>query len=715
MRTLTGLACTALVVGFVAGAGATTWYVPSQCPNIQAGIDSAATGDTVVVADGTYTGAGNKNIDFLGKGILVTSENGPELTVIDCQGSGLGFYFTDGEDSTSVLRGLTIQNGGMVDEAAGIYCYASSPTIEGNTIRGGSVSNEGGGILCTAGSSPIIVGNTITGNLVYTAGGRGGGISCSGSSPTITGNTITANRITPWGPGAGIYCYESSPTIIGNTIEADSTYGLGGGISCERSSPWIEGNTIMDCLGGDSGGGIACIDNSSPTIVNNTITGNAGDYAGGIYCRDSSPIIRGNTVADNEAWSGCVGIVCMNYSSPTITGNTITGNQSDYGGGGILCDNYSSPMILDNAITENVSAWANGGGIECNSHSAPILISNTIAGNVAGGDGGGIYCDVGCTLTVTNSILWGDGATTGQEVCLSNASVISFAYCDVEGGTLGVYVAPGCSLHIGPGNIDEDPLFVSGWLGDYYLSQIAAGQGEESPCVDAANPASLVPVGRTTRTDGYPDIWPLDIGYHYPTNRGPDLVDQPDTATAENQYLTFTLEASDPDEDSIAFSSPDLPSGATLDAVTGVFEWTPTYQQAGLYTVTFIATDYGTPALADTEQTDITVTDVVEVENGDEELMIPLTRYLSQNCPNPFRLVTTIEYGFVAPTHVSLKIYDIRGALVRRLVDEQLAAGHHRASWDGRDSRGHRVGSGIYFCRLEAADFTETRRMVVLR
>jgi len=198
-------------------------------------------------------------------------------------------------------------------------------------------------------------------------------------------------------------------------------------------------------------------------------------------------------------------------------------------------------------------------------------------------------------------------------------------------------------------------------------------------------------------------------------NRPPDLVDQADTTTAENQQLAFTLVADDPDEDSISFSSPDLPVGAVLDAITGLFEWTPTYAQAGLYTVTFIATDNGSPALADTEQTDISVTDVVGVTGEYEEPALPLSRYLAQNFPNPFGAGTTIRYGLLAPAHVRVDIYDVRGALVRRLVDENIPAGHHRAAWDGRDDRGRRVGSGIYFCRLQAGEFRQTRRMIVLK
>ena len=66
---------------------ATTIHVPADQPTIQAGIDAAADGDTVLVADGTYTGDGNRDIDFGGKSIVLKSENGPVLTVIDCEGN----------------------------------------------------------------------------------------------------------------------------------------------------------------------------------------------------------------------------------------------------------------------------------------------------------------------------------------------------------------------------------------------------------------------------------------------------------------------------------------------------------------------------------------------------------------------------------------------------------------------------------------------------
>ncbi len=116
-------------------------HVPGDYATIQAAIDAAVEGDTVLVDDGVYTGEGNKEIDFRGKAITVRSKNGPENCVIDCENSGRGFWFHSSETRDSVLRGFTIQNGRVEDDNGGaIYCDGASPTIVGNIITDNSAT-----------------------------------------------------------------------------------------------------------------------------------------------------------------------------------------------------------------------------------------------------------------------------------------------------------------------------------------------------------------------------------------------------------------------------------------------------------------------------------------------------------------------------------------------------------------------------------------------
>ena len=89
-------------------------------------------------------------------------------------------------------------------------------------------------------------------------------------------------------------------------------------------------------------------------------------------------------------------------------------------------------------------------------------------------------------------------------------------YSDVQGGASEAYVESGCILDLDGTNIDANPLFVSGSLGDYYLSQIASGQAADSLCVDTGSntSANLGLDELTTRTDGMPDEGTVDMGYH---------------------------------------------------------------------------------------------------------------------------------------------------------------------------------------------------------
>jgi predicted lipoprotein with Yx(FWY)xxD motif len=91
------------------------------------------------------------------------------------------------------------------------------------------------------------------------------------------------------------------------------------------------------------------------------------------------------------------------------------------------------------------------------------------------------------------------------------------------------------------------------------------------------------------------------------------------------------------------------------------------------------------------------------------------SNYLSQNYPNPFNPATFIQFGLSAPAHVSLRIFDVSGRLVRVLVEKDYPAGSFTELWDGTNNERHPVKSGVYFYRLNAGSFSETKKLVLNR
>jgi len=186
-------------------------YIPAQCSSIQEAVDNSWEGRTVWISPGTYTGQGNRDIDFRGRAITVKSENGPQDCIVDCQNAGGGFYFHSGEMELSVLSGLTITNGS--GEGTAIYCDdRTEPTITNCIVIG----NAGDGIYCDHESRPTIANCAVVDN-------GGVGIEAWGmESATITNCTIAQN-------GAyGIYSRFGGSTIT-NCIswgnDRDGIYG----------------------------------------------------------------------------------------------------------------------------------------------------------------------------------------------------------------------------------------------------------------------------------------------------------------------------------------------------------------------------------------------------------------------------------------------------------------------------------------------------------
>ena len=89
--------------------------------------------------------------------------------------------------------------------------------------------------------------------------------------------------------------------------------------------------------------------------------------------------------------------------------------------------------------------------------------------------------------------------------------------------------------------------------------------------------------------------------------------------------------------------------------------------------------------------------------------------WLSASEPNPFRYHTSVRFRVPRRLPVTLAVYDVLGRKIRTIVNGPLPAGSHARDWDGRAESGERVASGIYFVRMEAGDFRESRKTVRLR
>lgn len=199
---------------------------------IKEALAAAASGDTVLVADGTYTGANNRTMDFDGKNIVLLSKSGAATTIIDCQNISHAFDISAGVDSSAVIQGFTIANGNGLGSKGGIYVYGSSPKIVECVIRDCGGAWNGGGIELREAPEPVVVsGCTFISN---TAEYRGGGL-CAIDTPVIIrdclfyGNSITTMETHISYGGGGIYidpypngdAVVRSCTFAGNTCTAE--------------------------------------------------------------------------------------------------------------------------------------------------------------------------------------------------------------------------------------------------------------------------------------------------------------------------------------------------------------------------------------------------------------------------------------------------------------------------------------------------------------
>ncbi len=151
-------------------------------------------------------------------------------------------------------------------------------------------------------------------------------------------------------------------------------------------------------------------------------------------------------------------------------------------------------------------------------------------------------------------------------------------------------------------------------------------------------------------------------------------------------------------------------------ANSGVDFSTWSYVWSGLTNGNFMLKSRAADKLGNTETPGAGVTVVVDrTAVASKKLAVPLEFALGQNYPNPFNPETFIEFALPQSSHVTIRIFNLVGEEIRKLVDETLAPGYHQVTWDGKDGAGHLMPTGVYLYKMQAANFVAVKKSVMVR
>ena len=399
-------------------------------------------------------------------------------------------------------------------------------------------------------------------------GGTCGRSGCNGPRYYPDVNYVVDNE------GGAVYCESGSEVIFegcvfqGNTADITAPFGSDDEYSSYGGALFFEENTVFsvsDCnfaSNVSTVGGAVCTNDSDSQFADSVFSNNTAYIGGGLYFHNSTvDMIRCNVINNSADYDnpdpehdegddplsryGSGGGLYFWGTDAILYDMQVTGNTSELSGGGLVFGGSSISNIFNMLVANNVSG-RDGGGIS-NIVSSQLTIRNaTIADNSASGTdfinhyGGGLYCSYYSHVDLSNSILWGNVADEnyGPQLAIGSSleydplpSSVSVNYCDIESGESGVYEDNGptsdtsddsvCDWGVGnkTGSATDNPLFVSGTDGDYYLMSSAAdpNQTQNSLCIDAggSNAIDLNFYRHTTRVDRGFDEGVVDLGWHY--------------------------------------------------------------------------------------------------------------------------------------------------------------------------------------------------------
>ena len=608
--------------------------------------------ENVRVANLTLTGGSSEGYGCTGGGGIQVSYDGIPADVIGDTSGWRALTYPVIENV--ILEENHAWNGGGIS-----FYRVEGPVLNNVTIRNNTAAYRGGGIFAFV-STITMTGVTITENECFEL--NGGGMMLAASNGVYDNMTITNNSCGTHGGGiwtnyaGGPDSYDDGWTLINSTISGNTSARHGGGIAFAWSHP-----TVINCI-----------------ISNNTANWGGGGIMGitsGFTLKES--IVSNNTATENGGGIRASGPVYDGLEPPIIEDCIVTGNQTADESGGILLYNG---QVRRTAVFDNHAATYTGGvGIQA----FATLTNVTISGNTAT-QGGGIEAWGSAHPEVVNSIIWDN---TPTEVSLFGSGQIDITYSDIDGGW------------DGEGNIDADPLFTDVNNLDYTIT-------EGSPCNDAG----------TADTDGDGDE---DITAY--NGSAPDMgafeISMPAvtgfTFYTFDTYISLTWNPTNEEGFQYYLLERSTDEEFTEENTVGNYLMSNYYEDTSLeydieyfYRVSFYTNDWS--ELSEILSVTLEWMDV----DGNQ---IPEVYALHQNYPNPFNPITNINYDLPEDAKVNIAIFDVMGRIVSNIVNENQSAGYKSLQWNATNNGGYPISAGVYIYTIKAGNFSQTKKMVLLK
>jgi hypothetical protein len=411
-----GLGMAIYILSLCGGIEAAEIRVPSDHKTIQAALNAAVAGDTVIVSDGTYKGESNRDLDFKGKAITLRSENGPNKCIINCQGSEAnnhrGVYFNSGETQNTILDGFTITNGYM---------------------SGGGVFGNGGGIY-VRNCSPTILNCILRDN--YAVGG--GGVDIQNSQSQVENCVMQHNSSESLGGGIIVVGSENEPNIVACLISDNVSGWDGGGIACnEGNVNLVQCRILRNQAISRRGGGVS-IDESNATITDCVIQDNVASWAGGVIFTDGSSIMNNCVIRGNTQHG-----LYYNFTDLDVYNCLIEGSYHN--------DYY--PVVIRGSTS--------------------VVRNCTFVGNR--GEVGAIIIHDESEVAMSNCIVRDIDAENSFTIKQSTATI---SYSNIDGGQANIILESGGILNWGDGNLNVEPNFVA--PGEWQDNDTPADQSDDT-------------------------------------------------------------------------------------------------------------------------------------------------------------------------------------------------------------------------------------------